>query len=274
MKDTFAKITLPILLIIIGFFDKRNIFDSAYFRGGITIILTLFVNFLYNNWGKLGFYFSTKIVNRNKEIRLSISYLFRIKVENKYLLIKSGKRDYYQPVGGCYKTLPGSEKIFEKLDVKRDRNFETDKGIAKNDLRVRVKGKNVLDFFKWYESREDRETSPWREFCEELLTPKILPLPEFRYIDYKFKKTVKTPILDLDMGGKGMFIYDVFDLLINDEQKPILEKLKDQVNDGKDFIWVTDEIIQSLGHDIASKEFKYEISPHTKYAQNLKYNKP
>jgi len=59
---------------------------------------------------------------------LYISYLFRIQVENEYLLVNSRTRNYFQPVGGCYKTLPGSEKIYEKLEVRPDRKFETEKG--------------------------------------------------------------------------------------------------------------------------------------------------
>ncbi|MGE8537060.1 MAG: hypothetical protein ACN6OJ_20960 [Chryseobacterium sp.] len=273
MKATLAKITLPIILLLIGLFDKENFFESSFTRAAVIIILTLLVNFLYDHWSELGFFFKTKILYRNKEIRLSISYLFRIKVDNEYLLVKSRTREYYQPVGGCYKTLPGAEKIYDKLNIKPDRKFEIEKGIAKNDLRVYVEGKNVIDFFKWYDTKEDRETSPWREFCEELLTTKILPGWEFRYIDYKFKKTVKTPIIDMKIGGKGMFVYDVYDLIINTEQEPILRELKKNASNGKDFIWVTDEIIQNLGHDAGAKSFKHEIADHTKYAQNLKYSK-
>lgn len=73
------------------------------------------------------------------------------------------------------------------------------------------------------------------------------------------------------MKGKGMFVYDVFDLVINNEQLPILKKLKE--NSSENYIWVTDEIIQGLGHDQGAKRYKYEITPHTKYAQNLKWNK-
>ncbi|WP_407517848.1 SMODS-associated NUDIX domain-containing protein [Elizabethkingia anophelis] len=273
MKAIFIKLFVPFILIIVGYFDKNNLLESSYSRAGYVILITLLGNFICDNYNRLGFYFKTKIWYREQEIRLSISYLFRIKVDEKFLLVKSRTRSYFQPVGGCYKTLPGSRKIFEKLGIRPDRKFETEKGIAKNDLRIYVKGKNVIDFFKWYDSKEDRETSPWREFCEELLTTEILPGREFRYIDYEFKKTIKTPILDLDMGGKGMFMYEVFDLVINDEQMPILREMQEQQDSNDRYIWVTDEIIQHLGHDGGSKGYKFEISPHTKYAQNLKYDR-
>ena len=39
----------------------------------------------------------------NKKIRLSCAYLFQIKQDGKYLLIKGNRIEQYQPVGGVYK---------------------------------------------------------------------------------------------------------------------------------------------------------------------------
>ena len=42
----------------------------------------------------------------NEKIRLSFAYLIRIKVNNRYLLVKSGhKRDLFGPVGGVYQKI-------------------------------------------------------------------------------------------------------------------------------------------------------------------------
>ncbi|WP_205635923.1 SMODS-associated NUDIX domain-containing protein [Algoriphagus antarcticus] len=111
--------------------------------------------------------------------------------------------------------------------------------------------------------------SPWREFCEELISEAILPWKQFRFIDYEFKKKIQSPIINLDGGGKGIFVFEIYDLVINNEQLPILKKLKESKSDK--FIWVSDNLIQSLGHNIEMKEHIYEISPHTRYAQNLKW---
>lgn len=204
------------------------------------------------------------------EIRLSIAYLFRIKIDNKYLLVKSRRRNYYQPVGGAFKTLPGSEKVFEKLKVKPDRLVETEHGIAKNDLRVYINGVNVIEFLEWFNSKEDREISPWREFCEELISTDILPWRPFRYIDYKYRGNVQSPILNLDSGGKGLFLFEIYDLVINDEQRPVLEELLKNGNK-EEYIWIDDYLIQRLGHDDRTKEQVFEIAPHTKSAHNLKW---
>lgn len=270
MRKNYIKLIVPIILIVIGYFAKGEFFESAYTRAGLVSLITLILDFLIDNYKELSLIVKAKILYRNQDFRLSIAYLYRIKVENEYLLVKSRTRNYYQPVGGCYKTLPSSKIKFDELDVKPDRKFETEKGIAKNDLRVYVKGKNVIPFLKWFDSKKDREISPWREFCEELISEDILPWRQFRFIDYEFKKKIQSPIIKLEAGGKGIFVFEIYDLVINDEQLPILKKLKEDKSEK--FIWVTDDLIQTLGHDKGSKEYSHEISPHTKYAQNLKWS--
>lgn len=279
---TTRKSNIVVLIIFGGYIAYRTVFPAAendsysdtLFNISIEMIggILLFgiLNFL-QNINRLYFYFQTQLLFRKKEIRLSIAYLFRIKVNGKYLLVKSSRRNYFQPVGGAFKTLPGSEKIFEKLKVKSDRLIETEKGIAKNDLRVFVKGINVIEFIEWFNSKEDRETSPWREFCEELISTGILPWKQFRYIDYKFKGTIQTPILNLDSGDKGIFIYEIYDLVINDEQKPILENLLNEGNKDN-YIWADEFLINRLGHSESNKRYIHEIAKHTKWALNLKWS--
>lgn len=228
-----------------------------------SILLFILLQLLQNS-KHLWFYIQTQILYRKKEIRLSISYLFKIKVDGHYLLVKNRTRNYFQPVGGAFKTLPGSEKLFEKLNVTPDRLIETEKGIAKNDLRICVQGRNVISFLDWFNSKQDRELSPWREFCEELITTKILPWQPFRYIDYKFKKTVKTPIITLDSGEKGMFIYEIYDLILNDEQKPLLQELL-QKGDTDKYVWASEYLMKRLGHDEQEKRYKYEIGQHSQW---------
>lgn len=277
-KKSTNIITVIVMLFYVVysiFFPKEDIVSSTILRHSIVTIWGIILYYILNvlqNVNQIKLLFQTKILYRKKDIRLSLSYLFRIKVDNSYLLVKSSHRDYYQPVGGVYKTLPGSERIFEELKVKSDRLIETEKGIAKGDLRVYVKGKNVLGFLKWYNSKEDREISPWREFCEELIPTGILPWKQFRYIDYKYKGIVKTPLITLVNGDKGLFTYEIYDLIVNDEQKPYLQKLLQQGNT-EDYIWVNEYLINRLGHDEREKKYIYKISPHTKWALNMKWSK-
>lgn len=235
------------------------------------LILVGLVEFLYN-LKRIRLWLASKLRYSNKEVRVSISYLFRIQAKGKFLLVKSRHRNYFQPVGGAFQTLPGSEKIFDKLQVRPDKLIETSHGIAKGDLRVYVKGWNLTTLLDWFYSREDREVSPWREFCEELIQTDILPHDKFRWINYKYKGTVQTPVFKLQTGQPGMFVFEVYDFLPNDIQSGILERLCDQ-GDTDQYVWVTDYLIQRLGHDENGKNYKYDISPHTKWAANLKYSK-
>jgi hypothetical protein len=233
------------------------------------VLLFWLLQFL-QNINRLGFYFQTSLLLRKTDVRVSIAYAFTIKIENKYLLVKSNHRNYFQPVGGAFKTLPGAEKLFEKLKVRPDSIIETEKGIAKGDLRVHIVGADLIEFLEWFDSKEDRETSPWREFYEELIATNILPQQEFRHIDYRYKGTVKTPIFNLNSGGKGMFIYEIYDLVINREQQPILEDLLKKGDTDK-YVWADQHLINRLGYDGKDKTHQYDISPHTKWVLNMKW---
>ncbi len=252
--DSFSDIALNISIEIVG---------GILFFGLLSIL---------KNIKNLYFYYQTQIKLKNTDVRISIAYLFRININGKYLLVKNSRRNYFQPVGGAFKTLPGSEKIFEKLNIRRDRLIETENGIAKNDLRVFVKGINVIDFIEWFNSKQDRETSPWREFCEELVATNYLPWKEFRFIDYKYKGTIQTPIINLDTNDKGIFIFEVYDLVPTNEQSSILENLQKNGNT-ENYIWADAYLINRLGHDERDKEFVHEIAPHTKWALNMEYSR-
>jgi SMODS-associated NUDIX domain len=280
---TTGKSNIIVVLIFGGFILFRTIFPaqkddeisntifnlSIELVGGIVLygILQLLQNVKH-----LKFYFQTQFLYRRKDIRLSLAYLYRIQIDDRYLLVKSSHRDYFQPVGGAYKTLPGSKYIFEKLSVKSDRLIETEKGIAKGDLRVFVKGLNVIEFLEWFDSNQDRETSPWREFCEELISTHIVPWQDFKFINYKFKGRIKTPILDLDSGDKGVFIFDIYDLVPNNDQLKILENLL-ILGDTEKYIWVDEYHINRLGHNEIDKKYSYRIGQHTKWALNMEWSK-
>src|SRR5690606_9921308 len=94
----------------------------------------------------------------------------------------------------------------------------------------------------------------------------------FRYIDYKFKKTIQTPVIKLGTGDLGLFIFDIFDLVPNNEQVPILEELLEKGN-GDSHLWADEYLIQRLGHDERSRGYEFEIAPHTRWAHNLKWEK-
>jgi len=274
---------IVIVVIFGGFILLRTIFPPAQedalsntllslsFEIVGAILLLVIIRF-FQNIKRLKLYFQTQILYRKRSIRLSIAYLFRIKIDGKYLLVKNNRREYYQPVGGAFKTFPNSKIIFEKLQIEPDKLIETEKGIAKGDLRVFANGVNVIEFINWFNSKKDRETSPWREFSEELLTTEILPWEKFRYIDYEYKATIQTPLITLDNGDKGLFIHEIYDLIPNDEQEDELRKLLEKGNTDK-YIWVDKSLINRLGHNESTKTYENEISLHAKWGMNLKWSK-
>lgn len=195
----------------------------------------------------LKLWFQSQIRYRNKDIRLSVSYLYRIKVQGKYLLVRGNRlRNQFQPVGGVYKYYREAKRFLDDIQCKGDtrmKNNEDD-----DDLRITLQGKQVLKFFDWFLSMKDREYDPLREFREELIQPGILPEKEFSVIDYRKVYTYKTAIQFSQYMQCNEILYsDIFEIQLNDEQKRILvEKMKEK--DGR-ICWVTEEEIKSLCAD-------------------------
>ncbi len=266
--------SVGVILYLTRFYptDAWSLILTAIFVNIVSSPIYIGLIELLYNLNQIPLWFKTKVIFRNREVRLSISYLYRIKVQNKYLLVKNGKWNQYQLVGGAYKTLPGAEKIFKKFKVKPDRLIETEHGIAKNDLRFTLPGKYVVDIIKWFHSREDRETSQWREFCEELLSTGVLDKQTIRYVDYRYVTTIQTPMQKAKkLPNQEVLIYEIFDLVPTTEQTTLLENLLN--NGDTDYVkWATKSLIDCFGfEEIPVKEFKYEIGAHTKWALNEKY---
>lgn len=279
MKTTLPKILVFALALTVIILLTRNYPTNAW----ALLVVALLVNIIsapvsfyiiegLANIKRLPLLFRTKIVLRNQYIRLSFAYLIKIKVKGKYLLVKNRKGDYYQLVGGAYKRYVSSEQLFKKYKVKSDRQFETEHGIAKNDLRIQVPGKYVLNIIRWFNSKEDREISQWREFCEELLSTEILDKQLFRYIDYKYVDTLQTPMQKAKyLDCQEILLYEIFEMIPNDEQSKALEELLDAGTNDK-IKWADEMIINGLGFNEWKKEKEFEIGAHTKWAINLKYS--
>ncbi len=117
-----------IVAAIIGFFLGLHI---KFFR---------FVIETQKNFWKIRFLTQTKY--RKELVRLSISYLFKIEIDGKFLLIKNKNRiDQFQPVGGVYKYYNEVTSEFEKLKVTSDRGSPcegTTRGKLKKNTSVSI----------------------------------------------------------------------------------------------------------------------------------------
>jgi len=232
------------------------------------------VSALWEHKGFLKLYFQTLFGKyRNKDIRFSLSYLLRIRIPNtnRYLLVLNRRIDnQLQPVGGVYKRY-GDDKLFESWGYRPD-NMRNGLGmdeLSEQDLRFSITGKHVIKAIKWFEEGKEREVSIDREFCEELLEPKILDRNVFTHIRYKQLRRFSKNLVWSDYHNcYEVLIYDIFELLPSASQKQALIELNElPVDLAKGFATVECDQIEQLRFTQNGKQTA-KIGHHTKLIIN------
>ncbi|ARF16726.1 hypothetical protein [Sporosarcina ureae] len=145
-KVVFFSITFIICMSLIFYVEGVSPNIIAIACGIVASMMMNLILYLSNNYKFIKLIYKSKVKYRNEEIRVSISYLFRIKIDGKYLLVKGNRIQQFQPVGGVYKRYEDSDYIFNELDVKEDVKIPEDDA-KKNDLRIRIKGAFLLEAF-------------------------------------------------------------------------------------------------------------------------------
>lgn len=204
-----------------------------------------------------------RFISNEAIIRISFAYLYRIKVGNKYLLVKNERgTKKYQPVGGVYK-LKGNEKIELKnlYHIKDDNKVSIDESSC-NDYRLRIESKYLRKFVKRFDKKAERERVDdlSREFMEELIEKGIV---NWDQITYRFCGRHMTNLY----FGEHFQIYelllaDIVELLPTVEQENDLQQLMTQHSDLYRF--ATAEEIISLGVNTETGELEELIGDHTK----------
>lgn len=179
-------------------------------------------------------------------IRVSISGLFRIVVDDEFMLIKGHRIDHqYQPVGGVLKRWPSAARILEPLGLQNDDKIRIDADSA-GDLRVRLPGRSLKEFFEWYRSGRGRETYPWREFYEELLAPRILPLNAFPYLDTEHLRTYVSGIKWSEyLQDWEVLVSEIYAVYLNQKQEDVLRDLRS--NNRPEIRWAKEREIRTRG---------------------------
>lgn len=173
-------------------------------------------------------WFATQVKFREENIRLSFSYLFRIEVNGKYLLVRGHRmNNQYQPIGGVYKVYDEGKSFLNQIHAVSDTsmgNFdETD------DLRMQIKGKYYFKFWDWFESMKDREYDPRREFEEELIDTGILPAKPFRKLKYRKVCAHNVGLTYSQPLQIHEVVYaDIFEIKLTDYQKQIIQTAIEQ----------------------------------------------
>ncbi len=228
----------------------------------------------WENRAQLNLFFKTKYGRfRNRNIRFSISGIYKIQIpgSNNYLLVLNRRIQHQlQPVGGAYKRF-GDESWFNKWNYRPDNaknGLDVDQK-SNGDLRFVVKGKWVIDVLNWFEKGLERETDPRREFQEELLDTDILDPDLFRQFNQKhvrrFSKNLKW---SEHFSCYEILIFDVFELVPNEQQKKALINLAGQDTDlDKGYAIVSCDDIEQLRFMKGGKQVA-RIGQHTKLLIN------
>jgi len=278
MKKTERNIIIALLLIIYLMIVGDDFKDNTLIQNSIAIacsiiapIIVFFADSFLSNITRVRLWFLSKLRYRNKRIRVSMSYIYRIHINDKYLLVKNSKWDYYQPVGGVYKVLSEDVGFLkDNFDWGKDPYMKTNNE-KRNDLRGTVPMPNLINFLNWFKSQKNREISHWREFYEELIKTGILNINDFPHFEYRYVGTLLTPIKKSEKWKDCMEIlsYDVFDLIPSPEQEEILRKTQKETSE--DFIWLDKSII--LNNGVINKDEEIKIGQHTKWTIEMKHFK-
>lgn len=213
---------------------------------------------------------------KSQHIRFSISGLYKIQIpnSNKYLLVLNRRiENQLQPVGGAYKRF-GDDSLFNKWQYKPDNSkngLDVDDK-SSSDLRFMVKGKNVIDVLNWFDAGVERETDPRREFIEELLDTDLLDSKVFQHITHKHNRRYSKNLSWSDyFSCYEILIYDIFELIPNEEQKRALIVLSQQKTDlSKGFAIVSCDDIEQLRLVVDNKQIA-RIGQHTKLLINKEF---
>jgi len=203
-----------------------------------------------------------RIIKDSTIIRISFAYLYRIKIGNKYLLVKNERgTGKFQPVGGVYK-LSENEKMVLKNRYKAmdDNKIPIDES-SRNDYRLRLENKYLRKFVRRFDHKADREQicDLSREFREELIEKGNV---NWSQIAYRFCGRHMT---ELHWGSHfqcyELLLADVVELLPSPEQEADLKRLVSQQSNV--YYFAAAEEIISLGINTEAGNLKEIIADHS-----------
>jgi SMODS-associated NUDIX domain len=163
---------------------------------------------------------------RKRPVRVSMSYLISIAVDDTYLLVRGRRLTHqFQPVGGVYKTSLSHAELTHRFDATNDVRFAPDAHTVQ-DLRLRVPGRRIPRFLNWFLSETDRESMPYREFYEELVASSIVDDKIFRVVDFQSMGIRHLPVhIDPHSGAPQLIVAAVYQMRPTFEQEKALREL-------------------------------------------------
>lgn len=204
------------------------------------------------------------LMQKNTEIRISFAYLFRIKINNQYLLVQNTRTKKYQPIGGAYKFEEAEADYLKKhIPVENDDRIQVDK-ITKKDYRLLVKSKYLRKFVKRFDKTTYRENinDLSREFVEELFPNSIFDKSKFGNLTYEYCGRHMT---NVEYGNVyshyELLLADIVEVRLTDSQEELLRNLVDK--DSVKYKLATPAEIKSYGVGYGTNVQVDDIANHT-----------
>lgn len=211
---------------------------------------------------QLRMYKRKQIIKKDDPIRISFAYLFRIKIDGKYLLVLNGRgTGKYQPVGGAYKTFD-VEKIYLKnhFYLSEDSKIPVDNS-SKNDYRMFIPESKLKAFVRRFDKTKDREQikNLKREFKEELISTGIL---DFKNIRYRYcGRHFENIEFSRHFRCYELLLADIVELLPTPEQE---DKLRTLISiDSDKYCLATKDEIEHCGIVEGTDKLKEIIADHS-----------
>ncbi len=259
------------LVLAVLFTDSTNIIGKAL----VLLCSAVLGAFLMPIWDSFVDFFDTEqwkasqrklerahILKDNTMIRISFAYLYRIKVDNKFFLVKSKKTKLYQPVGGAYKCNEEEREYLTNNFFVEDDVKGTPSDSRKNDYRMCVPNKYLRKFVKRFNTTNGREqyNSLTREFKEELFDTGILSQDDFEFLEYTFVGRNMSDVHYSEVCGHyELLIADILDVKLSEKQVQIFRNL----NGNDDWcLLANNDLILKHGIDV-DNPYKETIANHS-----------
>lgn len=240
----------------------KNVYELSLIFLGIFISMAILS--IQKNGKHFLLFFKTYFApDRNKSLRVSFSYLFKISVKDKFgkqkfLLVRNTNMKNqlaFQPVGGVY-------KYFDKSFINSIKGKDAINFHQEGDLRLIIPKKNFSKILLWFNKNKDREVGNFREFYEELIKTKIVPSDNFPWINSRFLSRKNSGLRNSDFFQcEEIVFYDIFELIPTELQLKSFEKILNEKSEH--FIWVDEEFIRRKGFDSQQNKDIYKICEHT-----------
>lgn len=204
------------------------------------------------------------ILQKDTIVRISFAYLFRIKVDGKYFLVKSSRTKKYQPVGGAYKFKKiEADYLSDNIPVENDDRIPVDE-ITEFDYRLLVKNKDLRKFVRRFNQTPYREnvSNLSREFIEEIFNSGILDKKAFGSLTYKYCGRHMTEIeYNSFFEHYELLLADIVEVKLSEKQIQLFREL--MKSETEKYHFATAEEIKSLGVKYGTNDIADKIGNHT-----------